>query len=103
MLGSNRSGIILLRMDHRLPPPTSSGIVSPLDATLLLLFPLSLCQVKGKAAIDGLGSRLGKSGASFLQQWLIVLFGSILKAAPVVAGAPTTPSTVGGGYAKGFR
>lgn len=44
-------------------------------------------QVKGKAAIDGLGSRLGKSGASFLQQGLILAFGNILRAAPLVAGA----------------
>lgn len=43
-------------------------------------------QVKGKAAIDGLGSRLGKSGASFLQQGLVLAFGNILRAAPFVAG-----------------
>lgn len=43
-------------------------------------------QVKGKAAIDGLGSRLGKSGASFLQQGLVLAFGNMLNAAPVVAG-----------------
>lgn len=43
-------------------------------------------QVKGKAAIDGLGSRLGKSGASFMQQGLVLTFGNILNAAPIVAG-----------------
>lgn len=43
-------------------------------------------QVKGKAAIDGLGSRLGKSGASFMQQGLVLAFGNILNAAPIVAG-----------------
>ena len=41
-------------------------------------------KVKGKAAIDVLGSRLGKSGASFLQQGLILMFGNVLNAAPVV-------------------
>jgi AAA family ATP:ADP antiporter len=42
-------------------------------------------KVKGKAAIDVLGSRLGKSGGSLVQQGLVVLFGSILNAAPAVA------------------
>lgn len=49
-------------------------------------FSLGVMQVKGKAAIDGLGSRLGKSGASFMQQGLVLAFGNILNAAPVVAG-----------------
>ena len=48
-------------------------------------------QVKGKAAIDGLGSRLGKSGASFLQQGLVLVFGNILNAAPFVAGIRQSP------------
>lgn len=41
-------------------------------------------KVKGKAAIDVLGSRLGKSGASLIQQGLILKFGNILSAAPIV-------------------
>lgn len=42
-------------------------------------------KVKGKAAIDVLGSRIGKSGGSFIQQGLVFIFGNILNAAPVVA------------------
>lgn len=42
-------------------------------------------KVKGKAAIDVLGSRIGKSGGSFIQQFLVVAFGNIINAAPVVA------------------
>jgi len=41
-------------------------------------------KVKGKAAIDVLGSRLGKSGASFVQQGLVLAFGNIINAAPVI-------------------
>ena len=40
---------------------------------------------KGKAAIDVLGSRLGKSGGSLIQQGLVFMFGNIINAAPVVA------------------
>lgn len=42
-------------------------------------------KVKGKAAIDVLGSRIGKSGGSFIQQILVFSFGNIINAAPVVA------------------
>ncbi len=57
------------------------------DATKELSFiPLSKeCKLKGKAAIDGFGSRLGKSGASVIHQSLIMIFGSISLSAPIVA------------------
>jgi AAA family ATP:ADP antiporter len=40
---------------------------------------------KGKAAIDGLGSGVGKSGASLMTQGLIVFCGSLSSASPVIA------------------
>lgn len=43
-------------------------------------------KLKGKAAIDGVGSRLGKSGGSVLFQGLIVMFGSLSASVPYIAG-----------------
>lgn len=42
------------------------------------------CKLKGKAAIDGVGSRLGKSGGSIIHQALLMVFGSISVSAPYV-------------------
>jgi AAA family ATP:ADP antiporter len=43
-------------------------------------------KVKGKAAIDVVGARLGKSGGSLVQQGLIVACGSLALITPYVAG-----------------
>ena len=43
-------------------------------------------KVKGKAAIDVVGARLGKAGGSLLQQGLIVAFGSLAAITPYLAG-----------------
>lgn len=56
------------------------------DATKEMAFvPLSSeSKQKGKAAIDGVGSRLGKSGGSMIHQGLLVLFGTVSLSAPYV-------------------
>ncbi len=60
---------------------------SLIDATKELAFvPLSQeCKLKGKAAIDGVGSRLGKSGGALAYQVLLMFFGSIVGSTPIVA------------------
>lgn len=55
--------------------PTTQMAYIPLDQE---------SKVKGKAAIDVLGSRIGKSGGSLIQQGLVFLFGNIINAAPAV-------------------
>lgn len=57
------------------------------DSTKELAFvPLSNeSKRKGKAAIDGIGSRLGKSGGSLIQQALIVTFGTLAMSTSYIA------------------
>lgn len=57
------------------------------DSTKEMAFiPLSRAsRLQGKAAIDGVGSRIGKSGGSFIHQILLVTFGTIASSAPYIA------------------
>ena len=57
------------------------------DSTKEMAFiPLTMeSKLKGKAAIDGVGSRLGKSGGSVVHQGLLMIFGSIAASAHIVA------------------
>jgi len=45
-------------------------------------------KVKGKAAVDVVGTRLGKAGGGFLQQVLFIFFAGPLIASPMIAAAP---------------
>lgn len=56
------------------------------DSTKELAFiPLTTeSRKKGKAAIDGVGSRLGKSGGSVIHQGLLMIFASFAASAPIV-------------------
>jgi len=58
------------------------------DATKEMSFiPLSNeSKLKGKAAIDGVGSRLGKSGGSVIHQGLLLIFATVAASTPYVAG-----------------
>lgn len=57
------------------------------DATKEMAFiPLSNeSKLKGKAAIDGVGSRLGKSGGSVIHQGLLIIFTTVAASTPFVA------------------
>jgi AAA family ATP:ADP antiporter len=61
---------------------------SVFDSTKEMAFiPLSHeCKLKGKAAIDGVGSRMGKSGGSLIHTGLLMCMGSLTASAPYVAG-----------------
>eukprot|EP00614_Pseudopedinella_elastica_P035421 CAMPEP_0172618082 /NCGR_PEP_ID=MMETSP1068-20121228/76589_1 /TAXON_ID=35684 /ORGANISM="Pseudopedinella elastica, Strain CCMP716" /LENGTH=485 /DNA_ID=CAMNT_0013424113 /DNA_START=151 /DNA_END=1608 /DNA_ORIENTATION=+ len=69
-------GLLSKATKNALFDPTLQIAYIPLDEEL---------KVKGKAAIDVLGSRLGKSGCALLQQVLVLYFGTINHAAPAVA------------------
>lgn len=60
---------------------------SVFDATKeMTLIPLDHeVKLRGKAAIDGVGSRLGKSGGSLIHQGLLLTVGSLSATSPIVA------------------
>lgn len=61
---------------------------SVFDSTKEMAFvPLSPeCKIRGKAAIDGVAARLGKSGGSLIHQSLLLTLASFAASAPYVAG-----------------
>lgn len=61
---------------------------SVFDSTKEMAFiPLSHeSKLKGKAAIDGVGSRLGKSGGSLIHTSLLMFLGSLSASSPFIAG-----------------
>lgn len=67
---------------------TRSSKFTVFDATKEMAF-VPLCtesKVKGKAAIDGVFNRLGKSGGSIIHQGLLIMFTTFTAAAPYIAG-----------------
>lgn len=66
---------------------SKAGKYSVFDATKEMAFlPLDKeAKRKGKAAIDGLGSGIGKSGASLLYQAFIIVLGSVSVSTPYIA------------------
>ena len=88
--------LIGLDSDHRLQYAVIFGTIQSLlskttkyalfdPTTQMAYIPLDdESKVKGKAAIEVLGSRIGKSGGSLIQQGLVLIFGNIISAAPAL-------------------
>ncbi|KAL7542422.1 hypothetical protein ACHAXR_011756 [Thalassiosira sp. AJA248-18] len=80
---SLRIAVIFGTMQSLLSKTTKYALFDP--TTQMAYIPLDdESKVKGKAAIEVLGSRIGKSGGSLIQQGLVLVFGNIINAAPVL-------------------
>jgi AAA family ATP:ADP antiporter len=78
-----RTAVILGTVQSLLSKTSKYALFDP--TTQMAYIPLDEeSKVKGKAAIDVLGSRIGKSGGSLIQQGLVFFYGNIINAAPVV-------------------
>lgn len=68
--------ILSKAIKYALFDPTKEMAYIPLDAET---------KIKGKAAIDVLAARVGKSGGALVQQLIVMIFGNIIKGAGCVA------------------
>jgi AAA family ATP:ADP antiporter len=83
--GLQQAGLFFGSMQNSL---TRAAKYTVFDATKEMVYiPLSPEeQRKGKATIDGIGSRFGKSGGSILYQALLMVCSSLTATGPYVAG-----------------
>lgn len=80
---SLRIAVIFGTLQSLLSKTTKYALFDP--TTQMAYIPLDEeSKVKGKAAIEVLGSRIGKSGGSLIQQGLVLAFGNIISAAPAL-------------------
>jgi AAA family ATP:ADP antiporter len=78
-----RTAVVFGTIQTLLSKTTKYSLFDP--TTQMAYIPLDdESKVKGKAAIEVLGSRLGKSGGSLIQQLLVLVFGNIVDSAHVL-------------------
>ncbi len=78
-----RTAVVFGTIQTLLSKTTKYSLFDP--TTQMAYIPLDdESKIKGKAAIEVLGSRLGKSGGSLIQQLLVLVFGNIVDSAHVL-------------------
>lgn len=78
MVGSSTLGMIVMLGSMQNCLSRASKYTFFDNTKELAFIPLSKeCKLKGKAAIDGVGSRFGKSGGAVIYQFLLMFFGTI--------------------------